>query len=95
MTVDDEAVKNVTQTVAAGGFLAMLVALGRWVWSIGGLPRRVARIEGRVVHSDGVLLALADCQLASTEEDKRESRDRLREAKEAMIEGILKEEKKR
>ena len=95
MTVDDESIKAATQTAAGGLLLAALVAIGKWFWDIGGLPRRVQRVEGRVILSDRLQLAQADFQLASSAADKREAKERLREARDAMLDGILKEGKKK
>jgi hypothetical protein len=95
VTLDDESVKVVGQTAGAGVLLAVLVGFGRWFLKITGLPSRVDKMETRSALSDGVLLALAEYQLAVSPVAKKESRQSLREAKEAYLNGMVSTGKKK
>lgn len=95
MTVDDESVKVVAQTTGAGILLALLIGFGRWFIKITGLPSRVDKMETRAALADGVLLAVAEYQLAVAPLAKKEARENLRQAKEAYLEAMVATGKKK
>lgn len=95
MTVDEESVKVVAQTSAAGVLLALLIGFGRWFLKITGLPSRVDKMETRAALADGVLLAVAEYTLAVAPVEKKEARENLNNAKEAYLKAMVSTGKKR
>jgi len=95
MNIDDESVKVVAQTSGAGIILALMIGFGRWFLKITGLPARVDKMETRAALSDGVLLAVAECQLAIAPKAKKEARESLHKAKEAYLEAMVRTGRKK